>query len=164
MTENPLVANQVLLGESAYATAIDIVIAKAESELMIFDDNLEKGDYQSLNRFHLMHNFLSKNPQSKLTIILHRVDFFKKDCPRLLSLLKVYSHKMTVYTSNNEAKIAKDTLVIADKKHYVRRFHIDQARFKYHLDDVESSASIVSRFNALLEHTQETITSTNLGL
>lgn len=164
MIESELVANQVVLGEWNYEAAIDIVIAEAQEELLIFDENLAKGNYKGLKRFNLIQDFLNKVPHSRLTMVLHRTDYFTHECPRLFALLKIYGHKMMVYTTNDEAKVAKDTFVVADKKHYVRRFHIDQARFKYNLNDAQNSADIVNRFNELLQQTQETVTPTNLGL
>ena len=156
--------NAVLMGERDYAQALDIVMAQASSELCIFDQGFEKGDYASIKRYDLLQAFLQKGEQVKLTIILQNSHFFCAHCPRLVDLLKIYGHKMTVYETNDFAKIAKDCFVIADKKHYCRRFHIDQARFKYALNDVETSASLLLRFEELLAETTEAISVTKLGL
>ena len=71
---------------------------------------------------------------------------------------------MTVFETNDNAKVAKDCFVIADKTHYLRRFHIDQARFKYAFDDEEECASLTMRFNELLDETAEAVSVTKLGL
>ncbi|PPD18032.1 MAG: hypothetical protein CTY27_02625, partial [Methylotenera sp.] len=84
--------------------------------------------------------------------------------PRLMDLLRIYGHKMTVYETNDFAKIAKDCFVIADKQHYCRRFHIEQARFKYALHDSDTSTSLLLRFDELLAETTEAISVTKLGL
>ena len=54
--------------------------------------------------------------------------------------------------------------MIADKRHYVRRFHIDQARFKYVLNDAEECANLSMRFDELLDETTEAVSATKLGL
>jgi hypothetical protein len=54
--------------------------------------------------------------------------------------------------------------MIADKRHYLRRFHIDQARFKYAFDDEIESANLSMRFGELLEETTEAVSATKLGL
>ena len=164
MKESELIADSVMLGERHYATALDLVIAQAENHLLIFDQNFEKGDYTSLKRFDLIQEFLTRNVTSELTIILQNTQFFSANCPRLLNLLSVYGHKMRVYETNDFAKIAKDCFVIADKKHYCRRFHIDQARFKFALNDVETSANLLLRYDELLAETTDTFSVTKLGL
>ena len=164
MNETALIADSVMLGERNYAAALDLVIAQAESHLLIFDQDFEKGDYASLKRFELIQTFLTKNAQSELTIILQNARFLSVKCPRLMDLLSIYGHKMRVYETNDFAKIAKDCFVIADKKHYCRRFHIDQARFKFALNDVETTASLLLRYDELLAETADTISVTKLGL
>ena len=164
MNETELKQDSVILGERNYETTLNIVIAHAENELLIFDQDFVRGDYASLQRFKLIEAFLSKNNLSKLTIILQNSEHFIQNCPRLFGLLKNYGHKMVVYETNDTAKVAKDCFVIADKQHYVRRFHIDQARFKYALNDVEECANLSMRFDELLDETTEAVSATKLGL
>jgi len=164
MDEPELIADSVMFGERNYAAALDLVIAQAENHLLIFDQSFEKGDYASLKRFELIQQFLAKNAPSELTIILQNAQFFSVNCPRLFDLLSIYGHKMHVFETNDFAKIAKDCFVIADKKHYCRRFHIDQARFKFALNDMETSASLLLRYDELLAETADTISVTKLGL
>ena len=164
MNESELIPDTIILGERNYAAALDLVIAEAKDELLIFDQDFARSDYASVARYRLLQNFLSNNPLSKLTIILHNTEFFTTRCPRLYELLETYGHKMVVYETNDHAKIAKDCFVLADKRHYCRRFHIDQARFKFALDDLETTASLATRFNELLEETADTVSVTKLGL
>jgi hypothetical protein len=164
MSEAELTPNTIILGERNYEAALDIVLAQAENELLIFDQDFEHGDYASSKRFERLFEFLSKDNLSKLTIILQNTDYFIQHCPRLFGLLKNYGHKMVVYETNDAAKVAKDCFVIADKQHYVRRFHIDQARFKYALNNVEECANLGMRFDELLDETTEAVSATKLGL
>jgi hypothetical protein len=156
--------NSVLLGERNYEAALNLVIESAESELLIFDQDFKHGDFASLKRHELITAFLSKNPQSQLTIILQSTNHFINHCPRLFDLLKIFSHKMTVYETSDAAKVAKDCFVIADKLHYLRRFHINQARFKYAFDDEAEVAALAMRFGELLDETTESVSATKLGL
>lgn len=164
MTDDALITNSIMTGERNYAAALDLVIAEAKDELLIFDQDFVHGEYASAQRHELLQDFLSANPLSKLTIILQAADFFTTQCPRLHQLLETYSHKMVIFETNDHAKIAKDCFVLADKRHYLRRFHIDQARFKFALNDVETSASLMMRFGELLQETSEIISTGKLGL
>lgn len=164
MSELELPQNTILVGEREYAMSLNIVIAAARSQLLIFDQDFSTGDFTSLKRFNLINDFLSKSNLSKLTIILQQTDFFSSKCPRLYHLLATFDHKITVYETNDYAKTAKDCFILADDSAYIRRFHIDQARFKYALDDKDESASLASRFNDLLQETSHTLSMTKLGL
>ena len=161
---NELMPDTIVLGERNYETALDLVITKAKNELLIFDQDFVRGDYASQQRFELLFAFLSNNSLSKLTIILQNSTHFVQNCPRLFELLKLYGHKMTVFETNDNAKIAKDCFVVADKRHYLRRFHIDQARFKFAFDDEIESANLLMRFGELLDETTDAVSSTKLGL
>ena len=164
MSDAELKPNTVILGERNYSAALDLVIERAANELLIFDQDFKQGDYASAHRFELIKQFLSANPLSKLTIILQNTDFFVNKCPLLFELIRTYGHKVTVFETSSAAKIAKDCFVIADKQHYCRRFHIDQARFKFALDDAQECASLRMRFNELLDETTEAVSVTQLGL
>jgi hypothetical protein len=156
--------NTIILGERNYEAALNLVIAEAKDELLIFDQDFVHGDFASQERFELLFEFLSKNDLSKLTIILQSTEHFVNNCPRLFELLRLYGHKMIVYETNDNAKIAKDCFVIADKRHYLRRFHIDQARFKFAFEDEIEAANLLTRFGELLDETTETVSVTKLGL
>ncbi len=164
MDQLELSQNTVLLGEHEYTEALNRVIAAAERQLLIFDQDLAKGDFASIKRFDLVHTFLNKSEMSKLTIILQHTDFFTSQCPRLFQLLATFGHKLTVYQTNAFAKTAKDCFVLADNHAYIRRFHIDQSRFTYALDDKDTTASLTNRFDELLQETSHILSATKLGL
>lgn len=159
-----LIPDQIMTGEQAYSEAINLILASAERELLIFDQDLSHGDFASKQKFELFQQFLNKSPNNQLTFILQDTGFLKNRCSRLLSLLTIYGHKMTVYETNETAKHAKDCFILADDKHYVKRIHIDQARFRYGLDDLTSANLLKTRFKELLEATYDVVTISRLGL
>ena len=161
---NALIPDQIMIGEYLYSDAINIILASAERELLIFDQDLSHGDFASKQKFELFQTFLNKSPSNQLTIILQNKDFFLNKCPRLIDLLTIYGHKMTVYETNETAKQAKDCFILADDKNYVKRIHVDQARFKYGLDDLATIGLLNSRFKDLLDATQEAVSISKLGL
>lgn len=159
-----LVPNEIIAGERLYEAGIDLILASAQSELLIFDQDLRHGNFACVKKFELFQRFLSDNRNSRLTIVLQNTTFFQEKCPRLYKLLAIYGHKMTVYETNNTAKHAKDCFILADQQHYIKRIHIDQARFKYAFNDAESVLQLQSRFQDLLEATETTVSVTRLGL
>lgn len=158
-----LTEDSILSGERLYEAALDLVIASAERKLLIFDQDMTSGAYASLKRYEMLYNFLGQK-HGKLTIVLHDTYQFTHQLPRLHSLLQTYGHLIQVLETNDSAKVAKDCFVIADQRAYVRRFHIDQARFRYKLEDPETVSMLNMRFNELLEATSHQVTITTLGL
>ncbi|MES2013899.1 MAG: hypothetical protein V4445_09115 [Pseudomonadota bacterium] len=156
--------NEIIVGEQLYSETISIILASAQQELRVFDQDLSRGGFHSKKNSELLQRFLNTNPNSRLTIILQGTEFLKKECPRLTNLLQVYGHKITIYETNQSVKHAKDCFIVADSQHYIKRIHIDQTRFKYGLSEVATTNTLNTRFNELLEETQDTVTATTLGL
>jgi hypothetical protein len=156
--------NKIIIGEQLYNEAINLILERAQHKLLIFDQDLSRGNFASLEKSGVFQNFLSANIASQLTIILHDASFLQNKCPRLLNLLEVYGHKMRVHLTNTSVKHAKDCFILADGQHYIKRIHIDQARFKYAFDDLQSAEALNNRFTELLDATADTVTLKPLGL
>lgn len=165
VTQNhELKADVILSGERLYAEAIDMILASAQQRLWIFDQDLRRGDFSSQKKYELLRAFLSCHISSQLIIVLQDTEFFREKCPRLMELLEIYGHKMTVYETNSTVKHAKDCFILADDSHYIKRIHIDQARFRYAFNDAITVDGLKSRFEELLEATQDSVSATTLGL
>lgn len=154
----------IVMGERNYEAATALIIERAQRELRIFDPDLSRGGYQSLLVNQLLEDFLAKDRLNRLTIILHDSQFFSAKCPRLIELMKRYSHAITIYLTDDHAKVAQDAFVLADFGDYLHRFHIDHARFKYVHDDEIAAKPLHERFEQLLDETQSTLSVTTLGL
>jgi hypothetical protein len=159
-----LIADTILLGERAFEAATLLMIAACQRELLIFDPDLSRGGYQSLHCHETLQDFLSKGHQNRLTIVLHDATFFLGNCPRLQKLLQTYSHSISVYLTDESAHVAQDAFVLADGKHFLHRFHIDQARFRYVMDDEVAVRPLKERFEQLLDSTSSKISPTAIGL
>ena len=161
--EFKLAQNAILVGERDYEQALDFIIAGAERELLIFDQDFSKGGYASAARHDLLRDFLAKDRRNRLMIVLQDVGYFVAHCPRLHGLLATFGHAMSVHETGDEAKGLRDSFVVADRRHYLRRFHIDQARFRYALDDGGSAQLLRARFEELLQ-VSDRMAATRLGL
>jgi hypothetical protein len=162
--KHELTPNQVVLGERNYEDATALVLAQARSGLKIFDPDLSRGAYQSLRVSELLNDFLARDPMNRLTMIVHDSRFLMSYCPRLVELMKRYSHSMTVYLTDEQAKAAQDAFVLSDNVGYLHRFHIDHARFKYVERDVLAARPLHERFDQLLEVTHSRLSAVAVGL
>ena len=159
-----LTPNIILHGEQLFAMAIDAIIQQAEREILIFDTDLGRGGYTSLARAAALRSFLIRGPHTRLVILLHDSDFLTQRCPRLMELMKLFSHKVAIHQAGEEARAAQDSFVIADAEQYLHRFHVLHARFRYGLDDATTVRQLKERFNQILETSQHAISPTTLGL
>jgi len=159
-----LIPNTILHGEQLFEGAINLIIGYAERELLIFDSGLMNGGYGSLRRAELLQQFLAKHRGSRLTLLLHHTDHLVQRCPRLMHLLKLFSHSIAVYKTGEEALVAQDSFVLADGVHYLHRFHVDHARFRYELDNPSAAQPLQERFGQIMETSTLGLSATTLGL
>lgn len=157
-----LAPDQILTGIRAYEQVLDLVIQGAQKTLSIFDEDLSQGAYASIARTEMLRSFLAN--QGQLTLILHDSTFFLNHCPRLIALMQTYHHAIQVYVTHDYVRHVKETFVIADATSYVRRFHIDHARFRFSLDDKAVVSGLKIRFDELLASTAHSVSISALGL
>ena len=161
---NELTPNTSLQGEQAYQTAIDLIIENAQHELLIFDQDLSLGGYSTNKRYEALRTFLAKNRLNRLVIVLHDPQYLLIRCPRLMGLLKIYNHAVSVHVTDEQLKSIREVFVIADHSHYVQRFHVDEARFIYALDNPIQVKPLNMKFAELLKSSSETVSATTSGL
>lgn len=164
MSDESLIPNKIVEGEYLYAQAIDLILTKAQRRILIFDQDLRRGDFSGAARYEVLRNFLSTYVASELHIILHDADYFLQKCPRLNNLLRFYPHKMTVHVTDDSVKNFKSCFIVADEAHYIKRIHIDQARFKFAMDENIQNEILRQQFLELQAAAHEAISSTTLGL
>ncbi len=154
----------MLNGEAEYEAAIDTVIEHAEHTLHIFDIDLSTGGYGTSKRCELLRSFLSRHRANRIVFVLHETDYLARHHPRLIQLLKLHSHAMSILQTQEHARIASDPLVIADATHYVHRFHADSARALLALGDPAGGRQLEDRFTQLEESASQTAFAVTLGL
>ena len=162
--EKPILLHRELHSIEAYCEAIDILIEMARQRLRIFDYNLEDGGYSTLRRYDLLRAFLLRNRRNRLEIILHDTDFLIRFCPRILSLLKQFSHAVSIMETTPQAKGIYDPFAVADQAFYVHRFHYDAPRALLALNDVGGGHTLIKRFEEIREASAPAISATTLGL
>lgn len=156
--------NEIILGERNYESATRLMIECAGRELKIFDPDLSRGGYHSLEIHQSLESFLAKDRLNRVTMVLHDSQYFYARCSRLIELMKRYTHAMTIYLTDERGHAAQDAFVLADRGDYLHRFHIDHARFKYVHDDEVAAKPLHERFEQLLDVTSVTLSVSTTGL
>lgn len=153
-----------LEGPLEYEQAINLIIQQARHELRIFDYDLRSEGYNSPQRFELLQSFLLASRTNRLAIVLHDTRYLTSECPRMMNLLRQFSHAINVYQTTAEARTATDPFIIADDAHFLHRFHYDHPRAALSLSDKEAALNLIRRFNEIQELSEPAAPPTTLGL
>lgn len=162
--EKPVLLHRQLNSTADYTEALDVLIGLARHRLRIFDYNLEDGGYTTLRRYDLLRTFLLASRSNRLEIVLHDTDYLTRFCPRILGLLKQFSHAITIQETTPQAKAIYDPFTIADEACFLHRFHYDNPRALLALHDIEGSHVLIKRFEEIRAASAPAIPATILGL
>ena len=163
--EQPIEPRETIVDTvAAQVAAIDELIALARQRLQIFDVDLSGGGWQTAARAEKLAAFLRRSPDARIDLIAHELRWFEASCPRILALLKMHSHAITVYRTGSEARNAMDPLLIADGKHFLHRFHIDHPRASFAIEQPQLARPLVMRFEQIWATGEPGLSATVLGI
>lgn len=163
MAEEPTPEHRRLQGQREFEAALDEVIARAKNELRIFDFTLGTG-FNSSARCDAIRAFLSAARRNRLRIVVHEPGPLDRNCPRLLGLLRGFSHAISIHETRQQAKSVYDPFTVADDRDFVRRFHFDEMRGLFALDDPIGAHTLIERFEEIWDASEPAISATTLGL
>ena len=147
-----------------YRDALERLIGLAQHELRIFDADFSDLDINSPQKYELLRAFLLRRRNNRLYIAVHDADYIRNYCPRLLNLLRQFSDRMFIHQTQGEAASAQDSLVLADKLHFVRRPVQAQPRATLRLNDDEESQGMLLRFSEIWDNSFPAVSATTSGL
>ena len=144
--------------------AIDELIGLGRRRIRVFDQDLSQTGWNQSSRAERLAAFLRGERGRRLDIIVHDTHHLESACPRLLSLLRTYSHGVTIYRTGSPAKHATDPLVIVDDRHYLHRFHFDQGRAAMGVNQPDQARPLAIRFEEIWATGEPGVNATVLGL
>ncbi|MBI2311086.1 MAG: hypothetical protein HYU77_01080 [Betaproteobacteria bacterium] len=153
-----------LEGINDYIEAVDTVIGLAQRTIRIFGHSLDGGGFNSVKRHDTLQRFLLASRNNRLQIVLHDVNYVMLDCPRLMSLLRLYGHAIAIHQTQPHAQGVYDPFVVADDQHYVRRFHYADSRGLLAVNDPQGAETLIHRFGELWEASFAAVWATTTGL
>ena len=150
-------------GTAAHDQALDELIANAAHIVRIFDKNLGRA-FNSPRRYELMRQLLLARRTNRVYIVLHETANITRDCPRLIMLLKHFSHAMSIHQTLPAARRVYDPFAVADDTLFVHRFHYDDMRGAASVGDIANTRILIKRFEEIWEASCPAITATTIGL
>ena len=158
----PRVAELATIAEQT--AAIDELIALARHHIQVFDQDLSQTGWNNAARAERLAAFLREVRGRRLDIIVHDTRYLQSACPRMLKLLGVYGHSMSILQTGAEGKVATDPLLIVDGQHYLHRFYFDQPRAALGILQPEQAQPLVARFGEIWATGESGVNATVLGL
>src|SRR5206468_4004750 len=98
VSEDLVPEHRKLEGNLEYETALDTLFARHGRKLRIFERQLGAG-YNATERHDLLRHFLLASRTRTIQIVLHDPSNLQRDCPRLINLLRQFSHAVTIHAT-----------------------------------------------------------------
>ena len=147
-----------------YIVALHTLCGLAQHSLVIFDKNFADIGLSSATSEHTLHSFLLDHPSSRLHLLTHDARSATQHCPRLMALLRQFSHCMHIYQSPKHLGHLSEPFAVADDTHYTRRFHFNDPRGLFAQHDPEKARAFKSQFDEMWAASRPGVTATTLGL
>lgn len=151
-------------GVVEYVAALDELCGLAQHSLFIFENDYDNLGFNSEARFNTLRNFLLSGPNARLHLLAHDSRPLVRFCPRMMMLLRQFSHSMRIYQTPANLRRLSEPFSVADEKHFVRRFHFDDARGVFAKNDYQGARLLKSRFEEIWASSHHSATATTLGL
>ena len=153
-----------LNGTADYIAALDTLCGLAQRSLYIFEKNFEDIGFNSEARHDTLRRFLLAGPTHRLHLLAHDARPIMQHCPRLILLLRQFSHSMHIYQTPKHLLHLTEPFAVADESHYVRRFHFDDPRGILAQNDAEGARVLKSRFTEMWASSHSALSATTTGL
>jgi hypothetical protein len=148
----------------AFQTAVDRLTEQPGRELRVFDPDgaaLRLNDPQRIAR---LDRFLLSSRTRRFYLVVHDTDHLTRQCPRLLTLLRRFSHAMQINRTHEEIREVQDAFLLLDAMHYVRRPVASLFRGAMGLGDENEGQALRGRFGEIWSASYPAVSSTTVGL
>ncbi|MCL2075119.1 MAG: hypothetical protein FWH15_01520 [Betaproteobacteria bacterium] len=132
-----------------FRTSFAEVLVQASSEVCIFDDDLDKTGLAETANIETLRSLLVDNPRASVRIALRDTRMLSQKHPRLLRLMRAYSHTMKIQEVSATFVPRRDCMILADGCHLVVRFDLEHPRCKLVLDDANEVQSYANLFSEI---------------
>jgi hypothetical protein len=162
--EKPQTEYQRFEGEGDFQKALDRFLEQPGRELRLFDPDLKALRLNSPARIAQFDRFLRGSRTRKIYIVVHDTDHLTRRCPRMLELLKLFTHVIQINRTHEEIRNLQDAFMVLDAQHYLRRPVAEHFRGAIGLHDETEALAMRSRFQEIWSASYPGVASTTVGL
>ena len=157
-------AHQDFQTSSEYQTALDQVFAAARQRIRLYDATLDKGGFNGKERYEALRNFCLPGNGRRMEILLDDPAYLQPHCPRLMALLRDFSHIIEVRQTDMDSGLPDFGFVLADRSVWLKRFDKTAFPGQLDMDDAASAALLHQQFDHLWQRAVASVSATTLGL
>ena len=147
-----------------FQAAVDRLMEQPGRELRLFDPDGAALRLNDPQRIELLERFLIASRTRRLYLVVHSTDHLTRQCPRLLALLRRFSHAMQINRTHEEIREVQDAFLLLDAMHYVRRPVASLFRGAMGLGDENEGQALRGRFGEIWAASYPAVSSTTIGL
>ena len=147
-----------------FQAAVERLMEQPGRELRLFDPDGAALRLNDPQRIELLERFLIASRTRRLYLVVHSTDHLTRQCPRLLALLRRFSHAMQINQTHEEIREVQDAFLLLDAMHYVRRPVAGLFRGAMGLGDENEGQALRGRFGEIWAASYPAVSSTTIGL
>ena len=99
---------------ATFQRAVGTVLSLAKKEICVFDADLRNLEFDARVRADMISAFLAGGRDRSVRMVLHELDHVNRNSPRLMGLLKRYSHCFSIRQTPESLRNLADAFVLAD--------------------------------------------------
>lgn len=157
-------ARELFTSWGEYQSALDRLLAMAEQEIRIYDEDLVILKLDAAPRLDQIKRLLKGNRPDTVQVALRNSEPFKHHQPRLLTVFATHAHAMAVQQTPEQLGHLRDSMILVDGRHGLIRFDRDQPRSKLLVDEIEELLPYRRRFEEIWNEGGIVVSPTTLGL
>jgi hypothetical protein len=147
-----------------FRAAVDRLLEQPGRELRVFDPDGAALRLNDAQRIAQLDRFLLSSRTRRLYLVVHNTDHLTRQCPRLMTLLRRFSHAMQINRTHEEIHEVQDAFLVLDSMHYVRRPMATLFRGAIGLGDENEAQALRGRFGEIWAASYPAVSSTTVGL
>lgn len=147
-----------------FQAAVDRLLEQPGRELRVFDPDGAALKLNDAGRVQRLERFLLASRTRRLYLVVHGTDHLTRQCPRLMGLLRRFSHAMQIHRTQEEIREVQDSFLLLDSVHYVRRPVASLFRGSMGLGDENEGQALRGRFGEIWAASFPAVSSTAIGL
>jgi hypothetical protein len=147
-----------------FQAAVERLLEQPGRELRVFDPDGAALRLNDAARIEGLERFLLASRTRRLYLVVHNTDHLTRQCPRLLTLLRRFSHAIQINKTHEEIRDVQDAFLLLDAVHYVRRPVAALFRGAIGLGDENEGQALRGRFAEIWAASYPAVPSTTVGL
>jgi hypothetical protein len=147
-----------------FQAAVERLMQQPGRELRLFDPDGAALRLNDPQRIEGLERFLLASRTRRLYLVVHNTEHLTRQCPRLLTLLRRFSHAMQINRTHEEIREVQDAFLLLDAMHYVRRPMASLFRGAMGLGDENEGQALRGRFGEIWAASYPAVSSTTVGL